>query len=362
MDTPAVVINAISYNSAHEIWRMLQSIEKFKHMYPDVIQGAVVIDGGSKDSTVGQLDSWRAKHAAGKLHTALDLNVIEWQDNFATQRNHCLDYTFSLYGHIDDLWVLSIDTDDTLREFDPHRLFDSLSNKRVHNRKVVTCGYGCNIVDAKLMWSDTAYFYSPRFFKLIGSIDGLSRRAIWSNDVHEYVGYGTVKDDGTTDSQNQCIRAPQGALTQKLGHGVQHSADPMRNVRIGKNLTRREPDNARARFYYARDLIENKRVGDRFKKALEQLDVYFDLGGGSIAQDRFAIIMIAKVLWNLSYKSGAKEVLEKWLLKDPDAKHVHLAMAALCDKLGLNMEADKWRGKAKHATGRTVLYPNGMFV
>ena len=328
-----VVVNCICYNNEYEIWNMLRSIER--HVSQNIL-GVVIVDGCSTDKTVNLLESWKDRYDLGETGLRLNYKISEWKDDFAQQRNLCLDYTRELYGkEYKNIWVLSIDSDDTLSGFNVNALSNTV-NSGNHN-----------LIEAKLMWSNDRYFYGTRMFKLM-------KNTAWKNRVHEYI---------THNAQESLLRAPQGTLTQKLGCGIQHSRDELRNVRIGKKLIVDEPDNNRAIFYYARDLIECTKlpVEKRMKEAVILIERYFRQGGGGIKQDRYALIMFSKAAWCLGYKTDAKIALEKWVKQD-SSKPVYEVLSRMCSRLGLKKAAERYAERGRCSGGEASLYHGGMMV
>ena len=308
-----IIVNLICQNSSPELPALLESLK-------GRVDGIVAVDGGSTDGTVDLLNAWSAETG-----TPVVCRTSPWQDDFGLQRNLCLSVTRAEHGMAlpgQDIWVLMIDTDDTLVEFDREYIEKAVSGAPI-------TGLMCR------MDNQNGFFNVVQFFRLTPD-------AVWEAPIHEYV---QVKGDKGLPAA--------GMLTIKRGRSAQHDADPARNVRIGRKHVEREPDNSRARFYLARDLMECEAVPQQMRRAEAEghLRAYFAMGGGFLTQDRYARLLLVRLLTDEGRVAEARRMLLDAIAEDPDNRSAYEAMSRISGE----KEAGVWHRLSASAEGACVL-------
>lgn len=307
-----IIVNLICLDSAPELPDLLASLK-------GNVDAVVAIDGGSEDNTVEILENWGRDNAV-----PVTCQVNPWPDDFSAQRNRCLDVTRETYGAKagDDIWILMIDTDDTLVEFD--RVFAEEAA-----RKAGVGGLMCR------MDNSNGFFHVLQFFKL-------TPESKWENPIHEYV----------TISGPRGL-PPVGKLTIKRGYSSRHIKDPERNVRIGRRFVETSPDNSRGRFYLARDLIECGVLPKQLRTAEAEghLRAYLSMTTNFVEQDRYARLMLVRLLCDNGRAAEAREILLQSLAKDPDNRSCYEALA----RISTDKEGAIWQRLAASAEGSCVM-------
>jgi len=310
------IANIISFNSAPELPALLQSLESGK------IDALVAVDGGSSDGTLDILNAWEKRNPNIKVVT----HTEPWKDDFAHQRNICLSITRKMLHDTDEkdkeVWVLMIDTDDTLSAFDRPYLEGVIQNSNV-------------VALLVNMDNGNAPYKAIQFFKL-------TEESEWCNPIHEYIKYNGEKKE-----------VPLEKLSIKRGRSKQHNDDPLRNVRIGHVFVEKCPADRRARFYLARDLFECGIIPheQRMAEAEGHLRVYMSLPGSYIEQERLAKLLLCRIMWDSGRLEEARKYMFDTLMNDPDNRSAYEALA--------NMESDEikhcvWQRLAQLAQGRCV--------
>ena len=307
-----IIANLICLDSAPELPDLLASLK-------GNIDAVVAIDGGSEDNTVEILESWGRDNAV-----PVTCQVNPWPDDFAAQRNRCLDVTRETYGVAadDDIWILMIDTDDTLVEFD--RIFAEEAA-----RKAGVGGLMCR------MDNSNGFFHVLQFFKL-------TPESKWENPIHEYIVMPGPRG-----------LPPAGKLTIKRGYSSRHIKDPERNVRIGRRFVESSPDNSRGRFYLARDLIECGVLPkqSRMAEAEGHLRAYLAMTTNFVEQDRYARLMLVRLLCDSGRVAEAREILLLSLARDPDNRSCYESLA----RISADKEGAIWQRLAASAEGSCVM-------
>lgn len=321
-----VILNTISLDSAPELPALLTSVV-------GKVDGIVMVDGGSKDGTVDILQEWSTQHPDVRVACLIE----PWKDDFAAQRNLCLSMTRQIFGSkadgtaddgtaddgtAADVWVLMIDTDDTLKDFDRPYLEDVVKE----------CGVESMLVH---MDNGNAPYTITQFFRLTDEVK-------WTNPIHEY-----IQCKGTKAS------LPAGKLTLKRGRSKRHNADPFRNIRIGRKFVEQSPCDRRGRFYLARDLFEcgSAPYMQRIAEAEGHLRTYMALPGSFVDQDRLARLLLCRIMWDTGRSDEARKYMLDSLMDDPDNKSAYEALANMTDK----SHSDFWGRLAEVAQGRCVL-------
>lgn len=306
-----IIVNIIAQNSEPELPALLASLK-------DRVDGVVAVDGGSQDKTVEIFEAWGQETGIPVL-----CKTSPWPDDFAKQRNLCLDITRATHGlGGEDVAVLMIDTDDVLAEFD--RVFVEESFV-----KAGVSGLMCR------MDNGNGFFHCLQFFKL-------NRDAMWKNPIHEYIAIDGPKG-----------LPPVGKLTIKRGRSASHDGDPLRNVRIGRKFVENEPEDSRGRFYLARDIIECGVIPEQARRAEAEghLRAYLSMTTNFVEQDRYARLMLVGLLCDGGRYGEAREILLKSIEKDPNNRSAYEAMSRLSDE----KEAGVWMRLAAAAEGACIL-------
>lgn len=310
-----IVANVICLNSEPELPAMLESLK-------GRVDGVVAVDGGSSDASIGVIVDW-----GRSTGTPVTIKENRWPDDFSLQRNLCLNLTRAEYGISTpgaEVWVLAIDTDDTLVEFDRTFIEASVSTGEV-------AGLLCR------MDNGNGFFNVCQFFRL-------TAEAVWENPVHEYI---RLKD-------KRRGQPPTGMLTIKRGRSEQHDRDPGRNVRIGRRFVEENPGDERARFYLGRDICECADMPpcQRWAEGEGHLRTYLAMRCGYVAQNRYARLLLAKLLHDTGRAQEARRMMLDSLAEDPDNKSAYDALSRLsADKA----ESEVWRRLAAGAAGGCVL-------
>lgn len=306
-----IVANIICLDSEPELPALLASLK-------GNVDAVVAIDGGSADKTVEILETWGREN-----DVPVTCKINPWPDDFAVQRNLCLDVTRVMHGIGNDgVWVLMIDTDDTLVDFD--RVFAEEAST-----KAGVCGLMCR------MDNGNGFFHVQQFFKL-------TRDTVWQNPIHEYIANSGPKG-----------LPPVGKLTIKRGRSARHDIDPDRNVRIGRKFVQAEPTNSRARFYLGRDLLECEALPFHIRAAEAEghLRAYLAMTTNFVEQDRYAKLMLARLLSDTGRSAEARDLLLQSIRKDPNNRSAYEAMSRLSDE----PESGIWQRLAAAAEGACVL-------
>ncbi len=298
-----LIAGMISYNNSHEIWHCLNSLKQMDAIY--------IVDGGSSDNTVDLMRAWAKRNSYDNLY----VTICEWQDDFARQRNNCLNFIEQeLRWSYDNTWVLSIDCDDVLCSFDRQGVAGAIQPH--HKRIAMNMQYSRGTLYAN---PGLANFDGIRMFRL-------SPYNTWMNAVHEYIDVDSSSHDGDDRGDtNNILTLPPQLGYQHVGHATQHLSDPLRNIRIGYKLVAECPDNIRARYYLARDLIATSVMDeqDRYRQAVVQMRRYYELvtaakaSDASVNTDRNAPMdaLIAKAL-NKLYGPHVNTLAELDAIKD----------------------------------------------
>ena len=307
-----ILANIICLNSAPELPKLLKSLEGH-------FDGLIAIDGGSTDDTVAVISNWGL--ATG---TPVTVKTNPWPDDFALQRNICLDATREKYGVADaeDVWVLAIDSDDALVSFD-----------RPYIEKAAA---GCGIVGLQCrMDNGNGFYHVTQFFRVTAN-------TCWCNPIHEFV-----------ETHGPKGLPPIGTLTIKRGRSKQHDRDPERNVRIGRTFVESNPNDSRGRFYLARDLTECEAIPlvRRLAEAEGHLRTYLAMPGVFLTQDRYALLLLVGVLCDGGRREEAKRLLLDSLANDPDNKSAYEALSRLSD----DKQVGVWHRLSAAAEGTCVL-------
>lgn len=329
-----IIANVISLDSEPELPNLLASLK-------GKIDALVLVDGGSADKTVEIAETWGRESG-----TPVVAQVNPWPDDFALQRNVCLNLTREKFGvstGIEPVWILMIDTDDTLAEFDRPFLEQAIANNDLG-------GIACR------MDNGNGFFHCAQFFKL-------THGAIWKNPIHEYIHVEGTKAlppvEQPKDADGNPVGQPVGKLTIKRGRSKRHDRDPLRNVRIGRRFVEVEPKDSRGRFYLARDLIECEAVApvQRVAEAEGHLRAYLAMETGFVTQDRYVLLLLVRILCDTGRVAEAKKLLTDWIVKDPDNRSAHEALARIVP----GAEGQVWRRLSAAAEGSCVLpYANKL--
>lgn len=309
-----IIVNLICLDSEPELPALLASLE-------GKVDAVVAVDGGSTDKTVEILKAW-----GEEKKIPVDIKINPWPDDFAEQRNLCLDVTRVVHGvatQNEDIWVLMIDTDDTLVHFD-HTFVKAISERREVNALLCKMDNG------------NGFFTCVQFFRL-------SRDVHWENPIHEFVCFKQPRG-----------MPPDGTLTIKRGRSARHDRDPERNIRIGRRFVEAVPNDNRARFYLARDLLECEAipVQQRNAEAEGHLRAYLTMKTNFVTQDRYALLLLVRLLCDTNRTIEARTLLTDWIKKDPDNRSAYEALSRMSSS---EDEAGVWHRLAAAAEGSCVL-------
>jgi len=311
-----IIANVICLDSAPEIPAMLESLK-------GNVDALVAVDGGSVDETVAIIEKWGAE-------TGIQTTVLKrkWEDDFGLQRNNALWWTrAAMCGEDGDVWILMIDTDDVLTAFD-RPLLEKGASELGKDGKPVN-GIMCR------MDNGNGFFHFCQFFRLLPD-------SVWNAPIHEHVSVA-----------GHIGMPPAGSLAIKRGRAARHDRDQLRNVRIGRRYVEAEPENSRARFYLARDVLECPVVPlrQRTAEAEGHLRKYLTMETNYITQDRYALLLLARIMCDDGRVEEAREILVKWLDKDPDNRSAYEALSRITPP----KEAGVWNRLAASACGTCVL-------
>jgi len=319
------IVNLICLNSEPELPTLLESLK-------GKIDGLVAVDGGSTDNTVNILREWGV---ANEVQTIVKTN--KWPDDFALQRNLCLNVTRAEFGMAspeNDIWVLMIDSDDTLTAFDQAYLAKATATCDVTG---LLCHMNNGITDSD--------FQVCQFFRLTPD-------AMWKNAIHEYIvskGHKGLPPSQIPDGNGGMV----GTLRIKRGRSAQHDRDPERNTRIGRKLVEAEPDNTRARFYLSRDLLECEQIPTQQRRAEAEghLRAYLAMNAAFPAQDRYARLLLVRLLCDTGRVAEARRLLLDALESDPDNRSGYEALSRISE----GKESAVWFRLSAAAEGACIL-------
>lgn len=308
-----IIANLICQNASPELPALLESLK-------GRVDAVVAVDGGSSDNTVTLLRDWGSENGMPMV-----TKVSAWRDDFGLQRNLCLNITRAEHGiasAAEDIWVLMIDSDDTLVEFDRKYLEEAAAKGGI-------VGLLCR------MDNGNGFFNVMQMFRLTADV-------VWVAPIHEFVQMKGPKG-----------LPPAGTLTIKRGRSEQHDRDPERNIRIGRKYVEAEPANPRARFYLARDIMECETIplAQRRAESEGHLRAYLAMNAKFDPQDRYARLLLVRLLCDSGRDGEARRLLLDSLETDPDNKSAYEALACISE----GKEAGVWHRLAASAEGACIL-------
>lgn len=319
-----IVVNIIMQNNEKEIQTLLNSLKPFD------FDGVVAVDGGSKDKTKEIVRHWGEEN---KVRTIVADSP--WCDDFGAQRNICLNHTrvnfgvaHPCYAHSSfvadgsvhqyvpiskddgDIWVLMIDTDDTLVAFDRKKIEELIAKHNSFD------GIMCE------MDNGNGIFRCTQFFRLRDN-------TYWKDPIHEYV-MRPLPD------VLRSVQIADNSIRIKRGISANHITDPYRNIRIERRFVEREPNNSRALFYLSRDLVNSASLPDEegifhtrqfLAESEGHLRHYMALPDKFTEQDRYALLILVKLLEIRGQAEEAKQLLQRAVVNDPMNKSAFYALA-----------------------------------
>jgi len=191
-----LIASIIAKDEQALIGKCLESIKE--------VDEIVVLDTGSNDQTVDICH----KHKARVFY-------YRWNDDFAEARNKCLDYC---KGD----WIFTIDCDEVLKPGGIKVIRDAIDFAK--NKESVF---------SLLVKTTSEEFYQPRLFRKDNAI-------YWKDKAH-----------------NQLNRKSDGIINATIEAGISpnHAKDPNRTMRILKSVLKENPTDARATYFYGRELM-----------------------------------------------------------------------------------------------------------
>lgn len=191
-----IVVSIIARDEQAMIGKCLESVKEADEI--------VVLDTGSNDKTVEICHKHRAK-----------VYYHQWNDDFAEARNKCLDYC---KGD----WIMVIDCDEVLLPGGMKAIRNAVEFAK--SRENVFC--------LKVETKEEK-FQQPRIFRKDKTI-------YWIGKAH-----------------NQLNKKPDGIIDATIQSGISpnHAKDPNRTLRILKSVLNENPTDARAVYFYGRELM-----------------------------------------------------------------------------------------------------------
>lgn len=256
----------------------------------------IVCDTGSEDNTV----------ELAKAYTDNVFTDFLWCDDFAAARNHAL-------SKCTGDWVLSIDADEVLEEGGIEKI-----------RKVIEAA-GDKKTFAVIMRGGTNEHFLPRIFKNDSTVS-------WVGAGHEVL---SPFEMNKTD------------VLIVYGYSTAHALDPNRMFRILEKEVDRNPNSARARYYFGREFWYKKDYHNAIKH-FHQCTVLSKW----IPEKSDAYLYLARCYFAISRGDIARDMCLRAIQFNPDFKEALLFMA----DLHYEPYKHKWLQFASLAANENVLF------
>lgn len=280
---PKISAAIIARDNEREIAACIKSIKGLDEI--------IVLDTGSKDKTPS-------------IATGLGAKVFyyRWDNDFAAARNRVIDY-------IQNPWVFSIDTDETLTTG-----IDSLYN--LVNKHFSKRAIAIPIED------DEKLFWGLRLFR--------KQSTHWVGEIHEEL---TIQADVYTKDAHIWHSPSQN-----------HLVDPDRNIRILRGVIDRKPTSYRDIFFLG---LELHAIG-QYDAAVYWLQYYNSIAPRTPNYTSEAYYIMSDCYLNLKRTNRAIESLLRATEANPEMKCAYKRLNVLTND-------QKWVKKAEEATNNNVM-------
>lgn len=262
----------------------------------------VILDTGSTDNTEKIVTS------LGWPNVRYVKDQYVWCDNFAEARNVSIDLCTND-------WVLILDADDRMVE---DAIFEI---KSAIEKEPEACSLRLKVSSEK----SSFHLFRPQVLRK-------SAGARYEGRVHEY-----IVPAGSQTVASEIIR----------GWSENHAKDERRNLRILQQCVEDEPDNARVRFYLAKELFEHK----EFAEASKQFDIYVPMSR-FVAELAEAYLCQAKIAWQMNDGDAARNWCALAVTCNANFREALCLMAEMSHA----KNAVRWREFARLADNSDVLF------
>lgn len=276
-------VSIIAKNREVELAKCLRSVKGADEI--------VVLDTGSTDNTPRVATDHGAK-----------VFYYKWENDFSAARNKCLEY-------VNNSWVLSIDSDETLKT----------GVKSVY--ETIDRNFSKHVIGVRID-QPTGGFYNARIFK--------RESAYWERRIHEEL---NRMPDATTDS-----------VVILHNPSVDHIANATRNIDILRDVLAKNPLSYKDAFYLGEELL----VKNQPDAAVYWLKLFIELSPVTPQLTSEAYYLLAECYCKLNRCGKAINSLISAVKANPQMK-------AAYDKLYRLTKNDAWLEKSKKATNQYVL-------
>lgn len=281
----------------------------------DSVQGADAIyiaDTGSKDRTV----------ELAKLYTPHVYTDFMWNDSFCDARNF-------IKSKAKTDWILSIDADEILHDFNAVR--EAVAMAELRHSKAVDC--------TMIAADDGQEFLYPRLFKNIPEIR-------WEGNIH-----------------NHLSELGGGVSNVRITHGYSpaHQLDPNRAMRILKKEVEIRGDKAiRELFYLGREYFYK----NDYTNCIKTLKRYVKVAT-YLPEKAEAFLILARSYWKIRKADKAREACAQAIILNCHFKEAIVFMSVLAGKDSDNLAWDnngkQWAKMAETASNDGVLFVRKVY-
>lgn len=243
-------------------------------------------------------------NAIARKYTDKVFDDYKWCDDGAGARNHAL-------SKCTGDWILELDCDNYLDG--TIKQVQKIIDTTPHTVLSVTLQNGKN------------YHKLPILFRNDPTI-------LYQGEVHEVLNTSAQDDSGLVIQERRSAK---------------HTIDPDRNLRRLKNVLDKYPDRVREKFYYGRELYDNK----QYFLAIEWLDKYLKVATW-VPEIMEAYYYKAQALWHTSQGQLAREACLKAIQQNPDCKKALLLMS----EMYFEPWKSKWKKIAERASNQDVIF------
>lgn len=294
---PTISAVIIAKNEEVMLPRCLESVKG--------VDEIIVSDTGSTDKTVEV-----AKKYTDKVF------FHPWEESFCKARNLAK-------SHATGDWILSIDCDEILHDFEKVKEAVLLAEQR-----------GILAIDVLMIAEDETKqkFLFPRLFKN-------STRCWWNGDIHNHL---------------SVLGEKIGDVEITYGYSPAHHSDPDRAFRILKKSVERNTG-PREIFYLGREYFYRK----DYEQAVVHMGKYVQLSS-NLSEKAEAFLTMARAYWAMKMPNDARDACAQSLIVNPHFKEAILFMAELAGEGSGNERwqhnADQWKKMAESADNTDVLF------
>lgn len=270
-----------------------------------------IADTGSIDRTIEI-----AKEFTPNVYTD-----FKWDDSFCDARNF-------IKNKATTDWLLSIDADEVLHDFNKVKEAVALAEQRQ-----------ALAVDCAMIASDNGQtFEYPRLFKN-------DPRVFWVGNIHNHL---------------SVIGEKLGDVRITHGYSPAHELDPDRAFRILKKEVQTRPDAVRETFYLGREYFYKK----DYENCVLHLGRYVQKSR-YLAEKAEAFLIMSRAYWNMHMAEDARDAILQALKINANFKEAIIFMCMLAGKGTGNdrweKNAAQWEKMAETADNSDVLFVRNRF-